>query len=143
MGQNIHAHIEVKIYDEWHHFAAPRVVRDYKLYGLLGSNRAEDAGLTPIEGITMGMPIDASTLTRVCLEQDAQRYGREAIRKEIRHIGPEQIRALQEAYEKARPGKGWQETDLEEGIFHAYINGNAIASHDGFDDVRIIYWFDN
>lgn len=37
--------------------------------------------------------------------------------------------------------KGPLETDLEESIFHAYVNSSAIWAHPGYEDTRIVYWF--
>ena len=34
------------------------------------------------------------------------------------------------------------EYDLESGIFHTFINGNSLAQHQGWDDLRFIFWFD-
>ena len=41
------------------------------------------------------------------------------------------------------PEKFSLEKDLEESYFHCYIGGGAIATHKGFDDARLIFWFDH
>ena len=35
------------------------------------------------------------------------------------------------------------EYELETGILHTFINGNTLAQHQGWDDLRLIFWFDN
>lgn len=137
MGQNIHAHIEVKHNGVWEHFSAPRVVRDYKLYVLMGSNR-EVPGLKAIEGVEVGLPADASTITKCCLQLDAALYGQGMV-DTVRVLNADGIASLQEAYKAVRPDG----CDLEEDVFHCYVAGNAICTHSGFEDSRIIYWFDN
>ena len=141
MGQNIHAHIEVKHNDAWEHFSAPCVIRDYKLYRLMGSNR-DVAGLRTVIGVKPGMPADASIITRRCLELDTDQYGKSIVNT-AHVIDAAGIAALQDAYRNARPELSLPESDLEETIFHCYIAGNPIFAHDGFEDVRIVYWFDN
>lgn len=141
MGQNIHAHIEVQFNGKWEHFSAPRVFRDYKLYSLMGSDRAEE-GMSPVTGVTAGMPADASPVTAYCLELDVTQYS-QRVRDTVHHINAEGIRLLQNAYRNARPEKTLFDTDLEESVFRCYIAGEAIWRHVGFDGVRIIYWFDN
>lgn len=141
MGQNIHMHIEVKHDGRWQHYAAPHVARNYTLYGLLGSERAlED--VEPLRALKVGVPVDASEVTSACLDMDRQDYG-PGVYRNARWLDADGIVKLQAAWHLANPGKTPQETDLESTVLHTYISGNAIAAHYGFEDVRLIWWFDN
>lgn len=140
MGQNIHLHIEVKHEGQWAHFAAPRVKRNYKLHTLMGGDR--DVGIPPIGGIKTGLPADVSPITKVCFDNDTGLYGK-TLAGTVRVMNADQITALQTAYIAAQPELSRLDADLEETVFACYINGNAIASHQGFEDVRLVYWFDN
>lgn len=124
MSTTMHAHIEVKRGNAWLHFAAPTVEPNYDLFEAMGGGRQYGN----VKNLAvMGLPDNISEVTRFCYGQD----------KENMHLH----RA------------GWIDTeamcfitrniaDIEE-TFHTYINGNAIVSHDGWDDVRIVFWYDH
>ena len=141
MGCNIHAHIEVKHDGNWLHFAAPNVARDYKLFNLIAAVRDQPADCRPTVCKHQGLPDDISIVTKLCLEQE-QGYG-------AHHKGwlyDSDIRELQSRLYDIHPEitrTGIDELDLEHSIFSTYICGNSIASHDGFEDVRVVFWFDN
>lgn len=141
MGANIHAHIEVSKNHQWAHFAAPAVARHYTLYNLIAGIRDNPADNNPPVCKHFGLPDDISPVTRICHEQDAG-YG-------LHHEGvldADDIRELQDRLYDIHPETrrtGIDPLDLESSIFHTYIAGNCIASHQGFDDVRIVFWFDN
>ena len=87
-----------------------------------------------------GIPKDATFVTSHCHEQckDGNRTHDEG------WLGAAGIAKLQELLYELHPNveqTGIDELDLEHSIFHAYIGGNCIASHQGWDDVRIVYWF--
>lgn len=143
MGQDIHMHIEVKYRGFWEHYSAPAVARDYDLFGLLGSKRAPE-GLRPVAGIQTGFPEDATLITKLCFEQDNKDYYG-GIHPEDVHVltSGESLQALQQAIYATIPDPRRYRADLEADILHCYIHGNALASHQGFEDVRLVYWFDN
>lgn len=142
MGQNIHLHIEVKRNGVWEHYSAPHVKRDYKLFSLMGSDRFIP-GFGPKSTLAHGLPDDASYLTAVCLDYDANDLYGDNIRQTVRVMDKDGVQKLQLAYALAYPGMAPLDADLEENVFRCYINGNAISAHKGFDDVRLVYWFDN
>lgn len=144
MGCNIHAHIEVKKDGQWHHFGQPNVERNYYVFSVIAGERISDCfldGVFPVAHIHE-IPSDISFVTRVCLEQDKIRY-------RIHNPGvllAEDLPELQDCLYEARPSierTGIDELDLEHSIFRTYINGSTLAKHDGWDDLRIVFWFDN
>lgn len=149
MGTTLHAHIEVKLDGKWQHFAAPCVERNYILFAVLAAVRRQDANaalghMDPFEVTTVPwcakLPEDISEVTAVCHRKESEQY-------DLHHEGWLEgrfIPTLQQELNrymsyKAKNGP----MDLEEDIFHTYINGSSIAAHDGFEDVRIVFWFDN
>lgn len=90
------------------------------------------------------LPADASTVTKVAYEED----------KKLNHLrcltvlDNEAIRNLQKALGELRHNKrdlmtGFRADDLEEIVFHTYIASEALVEHKGWDDIRIICWFEN
>lgn len=143
MGCNIHAHIELKKDGRWHHFAAPNIKRNYKLFALMGAERADalvGTGVQPVKH-AIGIPGDATETTLICREQDASR----GVHNECVLYASE-IETLQDRLYELYPDvkrTGIDELDLEDSIFRTYVNGGTIARHDGWDDARIVFWFDN
>ena len=141
MGCTMHTHIEVKRGDRWGHFAAPNVKRDYKLFNLIAAVRNNPPDNRAPVCKHFGLPDDMPAITRVCRNGDAG-LG-------IHHEGwldANDIRELQDRLYAVSPGierTGIDALDLEHSIFNTYILGGCIASHAGFDDVRIVFWFDN
>ena len=63
MGRDMYAHIEVKSGGDWHHYAAPSVDRDKRLFDLFVAHcRASN------------IPHDASVVTKRCYELAKRRY---------------------------------------------------------------------
>ena len=62
MGCDIHLHTEVKINNEWLHYSAPWVRRNYDLFTKMAGVRSRDDEITPLSP-PKGLPSDASTLT--------------------------------------------------------------------------------
>lgn len=142
MGAMIHAHIEVKKDAQWFHYAAPAFRRDYELFALIAGVRAEGR-LADVQRIATGygLPEDMSEVTRICREQDSG-YG---IHDEG-YMTAADVKALQEALYTRHPEvrrTGIDEMDLEYSIFKTYVNGGTLAAHEGWDDLRVIFWFDN
>jgi len=142
MGAMIHAHIEVKKDGKWFHYAAPVLQRDYELFALIARVRAE-GWLADVQRIATGygLPEDMSEVTRICHEQDSG-YG---IHDEG-YMTAADVKALQEALYARHPEvlrTGIDKLDLEYSVFKTYINGSTLAVHDGWDDLRVVFWFDN
>lgn len=147
MGCNLHAHIEVKKAGQWHHFGQPNVERNYYLFSIITGERVNSkrdniqSGFLPVAHIHE-IPADISYVTKVCLEQDKAAY-------HIHHSGvllAEDLPELQDCLYEGQPSvkrTGIDQLDLEYSIFRTYINGGTLTEHRGWDDLRIVFWFDN
>lgn len=145
MGTTMHAHIEVKVDGKWEHFACPCVTRNYLVFACINGMRRDDFEddptiynkIRPVSRIHK-IPEDISEITRKCLKFDESQYT-------LKGHGVLESDDLMRLQEMLRDIKGIRDLDydLEYGVFHTYINGNAIYTHYGFDDARIVYWFDN
>ena len=58
-------------------------------------------------------------------------------------LSSEEVATLQRRLNELQPEKSMLEKDLEEAYLHCYISDNAISAHRGFDDSRIVFWFDH
>lgn len=144
MGCDIHAHIEVKKDGIWHHFSTPKIERNYHLFAVIAGVRMdlarENEHIRPVAKVHR-LPDDISLVTKCCHEQDKS-LG-------IHDTGiltAHDLVMLQEELYRLNPHverTGIDQYDLEHSIFKTYINGNTLAQHQGWDDVRIIFWFDN
>lgn len=137
MGASIHMHIEVKKNGRWLHYSAPAINRDQTFFGMVAGL---DTGIEPVVP-PKGLPDDLSEVTLFCLEQDKENY-------KIHHatwLGTNELFDLQDALKAYHEplGHGPLVYDLEYAYFNTYINGNSIAQHQGWDDVRLVAWFDN
>ena len=85
------------------------------------------------------LPADMSEVTAFCYEQDSNmcRLHGEFV------LTAEDIKNLQKHLWEENEYDPKAKWDLEDAIFHTYINGNTISAHQGWDDVRIIGWYDN
>ncbi len=145
MGTTMHAHIEVKKNGTWLHYACPNVTRNYLFFAFVNGTRKEDFEnqpdvynkINPVCRINK-IPDDISEVTSICLDMDAEVY-------RIKRFGVlegSDLETLQHRLWKFNDSID-PEWDLEDGLFNTYIGGNSIAGHNGFDDVRVIFWFDN
>lgn len=143
MGCILHAHIEVKKDGTWLHYANPLVQQNYQLFAAISGERADEIrpeNRPRTVSHHHELPNDLSVVTQACLEEtrDSGLHG-------FGYLTEDDIVALQNELYRVHPEvkrTGIDELDLEESIFRTYICGNAIASYHGFDDVRIVYWYD-
>lgn len=146
MGTTMHAHIEVKKDGRWLHYGCPDVRRDYILFACINGTRREDFyesepeiynKINPVARIHK-LPDDISEVTKICLATDSA----SCKLKGVGVLDSDDLIVLQHhLLEFKEPdGPGY---DLEEDIFKSYIGGNSIVRHEGFDDSRIVFWFDN
>ncbi len=142
MGTTIHAHIEVKRGNRWLHYGAPNVDRNYFVFACISGERKEDlrepirSRIKPQASIT-GLPDDMSEVTKFCYNQD--KHGMITHGEGV--LTADNLRSLQSHLRE--DNDFYIRYDLEEDVFRTYINGNSIASHQGWDDVRIVFWYDN
>lgn len=138
-------HIEVRPagLTDWYHYAAPSIRQDYGLFSLMSDIR-RNSGIAPVVQ-PKGLPHDLSLVTRLCFAVDAERYPPHG----ASWLGRDEITDLREAWAalvRSRGGNPYDlNHDLECGIFHTYMCGNEIEGIDGtpFEDVRLVFWFDN
>jgi len=140
MGASIHTHIEYKAADgRWLHWGAPHVKPNYRLFALIAGVRSEDNGIRAMIPCR-GLPKDASETTLLGYTQDALAYG-------LHHdtwLGADEFAELQKRWTEMNPDWRPLETDFEESVFRTYgPGGSALASHQGFEDMRAIFWFDD
>lgn len=134
MGCDIHAHVEVKIGDVWHHYNAPHVTRDYQLFAKMGNVRNHN-GIEPLSDCR-GIPQDISPITRIAME----RWSSDA--HSATHLAANEIEALGEWY-RNRPEVLQLQGHFHglEGVFGYSIEGAPLSVAKPFDDVRIVFWF--
>lgn len=138
MGAAIRQHIEVKDANGvWHHFGAPNTWKDYIYFGLLAGVR--DAVGPIVE--PRGLPDDLSFVTKFCFEQDAaDGFGN----KHVGWLSAEELRELQKRLDEhyRELHTSYIDHDLEAHYFSTYIAGGCVATHKGWEDARLVFWFD-
>lgn len=133
MSKRIRAHIEVKLGNQWLHYAAPEVETNLELFDLLdvAGQKNEFPAVTEL-----------SQVTTLSLQSDKDRIGATGLGV----VMADQLWDLQAELYRRFPGvrkTGIDELDFEHSIFRTYINDNALCRHDGWDDLRIVFWFSN
>lgn len=140
MGTSISAHIEVKKDGQWYHFGNPIVEQNYQLFALINGVRNDRFQiLRPVAKINR-LPDDMSFVTRACVEQNKPYVYSPCV------LSSKDLEELQDRLYQLNPGvrrTGIDELDLEYSIFRHYVNGSSLADHPGWDDLRIIIWYDN
>jgi hypothetical protein len=143
----MHAHIEVKKDGKWLHYGCPDITRNYLIFACINGMRKEWFEDNPkvyerIQPVakTDKLPDDMTEITRICLDMDRSDYRL----KGYGVLDADDLYRLQKLL-WSMPGvkSGATEYDLEESFFKTYIGGGAIAVARGFDDVRVIFWYDN
>lgn len=141
MGCDMHAHMEIKVNGQWHHYSQPSVNRNYDFFSALAGVRRYGDTDTPIAG-GRGIPTDATFTTRFDYEKG---WGSDA--HSPSWISDKECLKLEEQFEAH---------NLWCDIFdHAYLFGNYITSpmvhpsdaehiiKAGYEEARIVFWFDN
>lgn len=141
MGCNIHLHIEIKINNQWEHFGAPYMPRDYELYGKMAGVR--DESIMPISA-PKGIPEDITLLTKIDLKQDSYHHAS--------WLGVEEIEELEKWFNKRAelkkesfkwyPGASFY-LFFEQMTGYLFGNGFYNQERNGVQDVRFVFWFDN
>ncbi len=141
MSTTMHAHIEVKKNGKWLHFGAPKGLTDGLVHAVINGVSIDTFNthgrIHPVCRIN-SLPEDMTEITKICLEEDRKDY-------RIHDEGMLEacdIEKLQKELDNFRP-EPLSHYDLEHNIFYTYICNGAIAAHRGFDDVRIIFWYDH
>jgi len=136
----MHTHIEYKTADgRWLHYAAPHVKADYRLFSLIAGVRNDTNMVRPIVP-PKGLPENLSEITAACLAQDRDMY-------HLHHetwLSADEFIELQKLWNITNQGQSLLDLDFEESVFRCYgPGGSALASHNGFEDMRAVFWFDD
>lgn len=138
MGCDMHAHVEVKKDGVWHHYNAPWIQRHYALFAkMAGVRHYEGDGIEPISE-PKGVPDDITIVTQL----DLKSWGCDA--HSHSYLTRDEIEQLSGWYDKLDQRETPGSFHRMAGVF-GYIDGESIEHcGDGmFDDVRIVFWFDN
>lgn len=139
MGCDIHAFIEVKVKDKWITYSKPQIKRWYKLFTkIAGVRRAEgdnEFSIIPF----CELPEDLSEAVKIEYEWGEEDYHNAGF------LNKKQIKEMCEWAEKNSDNRDFEHEQL------GYINGNSVygvGDPEGgypkdFQDVRMIFWFDN
>ena len=150
MGYDINMHIEVKKDDRWHHFAAPHLSKyelndNGRFFDFVAGIRNEELMVTK----PRGLPCDMSYVTDFCYQQDLASFKptREGwlSKGELELIQTKLFDYFEGQKKWGAPGfehKTKLDFDLDLTYFHTLINGNSVLSHQGWDDVRLVFWFE-
>lgn len=141
MGCDMHAHVEIKVKGQWHHYSFPQVRRDYNMFAALAGVRAEGEDVKPIAA-DRGIPEDATFTTRFDYEVC---WGGAA--HSASWISDRECLELE---------KRFPHVDVWTDIFKdLYLFGNNITTPliypsdaarefaAGYEEARIVFWFDN
>ena len=146
MGTTMHAHIEVKLDGNWEHYATPTIEQNYLLYAAVNGVRndfsIENLPEIKPQASIHGLPTDCTKLTKYCHELDnkaAHIYGEGCLTATDLENLQQHLFELADAIDFTER----YSLDLDDRLFKTYINGNSIMEHQGFEDVRIIFWYDN
>lgn len=139
MGCDIHAFTEVKIRGVWHCHSVLSVPRTYRLFGRMAGVRNWDPAVAPI-ALPRGLPDDISAVVRlyaVCWEGDAHSHS---------WLTASEAGAIESEHGGRKPG--------DPPLF-GYVFGNPIDTmvkypddvererDHGFEDARLVFFFDN
>jgi hypothetical protein len=144
MGCDIHAHVEVRIGNVWHHYSVPRLGRNYDMFSLMANVR-NSGNITPISP-PKGLPPLLSQLTAF----DALRWGPDG--HSHSWLSASEMKRVEEYVLKEQfEGKYtefylWYMKCL--GPIFGYTFGDFITYSEeikeiGIDDARLVFWFDN
>lgn len=137
MGCDIHVHVEIRYKGEWVHYAAPRVSRWYRLFGVMAGVR--DTEETPIVE-PKGLPDDMSVVTKIDWELCKNDWHTPS------WFNEEEIMRLEDWLRD-------HDKTLEYDVLGSYFYGNCFvgwkrygemeSAPEGIDGVRLVFWFDN
>ena len=142
MGCDIHAHIEVKVSGEWHHWMALNIPRNYSLFARLAGVRTDKPGdqQYPLRGI----PDNMSLLTNMDYNRGFGDW------HHLSWITGKELSDVQDWYEREARIRD-PEADLcyVFSVFgYLFGNGYDVKRYpedypSTVEDVRMVFWFDN
>jgi hypothetical protein len=147
MGCDIHAHGEVKINGEWHHWNQPNISRWYALFARMADvrNYPGDEHIEPIAK-PRGLPEDVTFLTKFNADYDGVDGHSHS------WLSGEELDDL-EAWASVENKKYEGNDDKWFNLCHhaiGYVFGNGWnvkkypnSYPEGVEDARLVFWFDN
>src|SRR3990167_8499361 len=141
MGCDIHAFVEVKVDNEWLHYAEARINGNYNLFSRMADVR-NDNSITPISS-PRGLPKDISKM--VSLHRN--RWGKDG--------HSDSWLSYDEIYDLYLWSKSDSliplNLDIEHTLFGVYLFRNSLNGWKDYpedypefvQDVRLVFWFDN
>lgn len=141
MGCDVHVYVEVKINGQWCSYAHPNVDRDYELFGVLAGVRRDGPPIVEPRGV----PDDLGEVARMKYESwgyDAHTpswFGPDEMLKlsvwwvENGHLGRTHLMGIEDSWKCYLFGEPLTPAGLLE----------AAQRHQGLEDFRVVFWFDN
>lgn len=139
MGCDIHAHMEVKINNEWYHYSVLQIPRNYELFERMAGVRGdvENAIFPP-----RGMPDDSTVVTQLAcdfLNVDGHSHS---------WVSSEEFKEIYTFHKNLCPNHQWFLLDHK---VYGYLFGNSFEHFHEYrnnypqelQDFRMIFWFDN
>lgn len=135
MGCDIHAHVELKINGQWHHYDQPRIQRDYKLFARMANVRNED-GITPISE-PRGLPDDITFIVKF----DSDHCGSDG--HSHSYLTSEEMAELDRECQNSDSYADWVTFGYLFGGHYCYYFDYPDERTEGVEDFRLVFWFDN
>jgi hypothetical protein len=139
MGCDIHAHVEIKVSGKWYHYNHPKIDRYYELFARMANVR-NNGSIEPISE-PRGLPEDITFTTRYDRNWDGVDGHSDSwlSAKEVADLGK-----WVEAKRKEFAPKVWYSFEHHD---VGYIFGNGWDDCErrpkGYEDARLVFWFDN
>lgn len=137
MGCDIHAHVEIKINNTWHHYNKIGLQRNYELFGKMAGVRGDAKPIAE----PRGLPPDLSVVTKM----EADRYGIDGHTHSWLTIG--EMARVQTWLEDQNAPSHRHAIWVEWGFLCGNLYRDFITHRDDFpaeiEDVRLVFWFDN
>ncbi len=165
MGCDVHAHLEIKVGNRWHHYSSPYINRNYDLFTKMAGVRSNGSSIVPIS-MPKGIPEKLSVVTKL----DYESWGMDAHStswfnaEEIKQIIDFHIRYNCEVPDHIPEAQG-EKYITEKSRTNSDIRRNAYEIRSGWgylfgcylsdfvenreelpikvQNIRLVFWFDN
>ena len=140
MGCDIHAHVEVRIDDEWHHYNALSIDRNYALFAVIAGVRGEEEALFE----PRGLPEKLSVVTQV----DVRRCGIDGHTHSW--LNPDELDDVVNKMKELAVKEGWKLDCFWQSRNFGYLFGNDLQDFMKYPEdypkavqgARLVFWFD-
>jgi hypothetical protein len=141
MGCDIHIHVEVKVNGTWHHYSHPSIARNYSLFARMANVR-NGGNIAPISE-PRGLPPDVTFTTKI----DCDHYGNDG--HSHSWLSAKEVAALLE-WQNSREiySPAWSFATslgcLFSGTWDWDLHPEDLDAYPpGFEDARLVFWFDS